>query len=53
MKKTPRYDPETGEWRYGGRYYDEYPSDEVEQDEAAYDKHFNQEFRRRREDGPA
>ena len=47
----PHYDPETGEYRYNGRWYDYYPSEEVEKDEAAYDEHCDREFRRRRENG--
>ena len=41
MKKpqTPHRDPETEEWRYNGRWYEYYPSEEVETDEAAYDEH--------------
>ncbi|MFH1953141.1 MAG: hypothetical protein ABIL06_16175 [Pseudomonadota bacterium] len=52
MKKlqTPHRDPETGEWRYAGRWWDEYPTEEVEKDEAAYDEHCDREFRRQRED---
>ena len=55
MKKLhpPRRDPETGEWHYRGRWFDEYPSEEVEKDEAAYDEHCDREFRRRREDDQA
>ena len=52
MKKlsTPRQDPETGEWRYNGRWWDEYPNEELEKDEAAIDDYYDREFRRRRED---
>lgn len=52
MKKLsiPRQDPETGEWRYNGKWYDDYPSDELEMDEAAIDDYYDREFRRRRED---
>ena len=46
----PRQDPETGEWRYNGKWYDEYPSDELGEDEAALDEHWDREFQRQRED---
>ena len=52
MKKiqTPHYDRETEEWRYNGRWYDYYPSEEVEKDEAAYDEHCDRKFRENREE---
>ena len=52
MKKLhpPHRDPETGEYRYNGRWHDEYPSEEVEKDEGALDEYYDREFRRRRED---
>ena len=46
----PRQDPETREWRYNGKWYDQYPSEELEKDEAAYDDHWNREFRRKRDE---
>ena len=49
--KTPNQDLETGEWRYKGKWYDSYPSEELEKDEAAYDDYCDREFRRKKEEG--
>lgn len=52
MKKlsVPRQDPETWEWRYNGKWYDQYPSEDLERDEAALDDYFDRELHRRREE---
>ena len=55
MKKItrPRQDPETGEYRYNGKWYDYYPSEEVEADEGALDEYWDREYcRKRDEDKP-
>ena len=45
MKKIiyPDQDRETGEWRYNGKWFDNYPYDEVEADEAALDEYWDRE----------
>lgn len=48
---SPHQDPETGEWQYNGKWHDEYPSEELEKDEAALDEHWDREFNRRRDEG--
>jgi len=50
MKKIPlpQRDSVTGEYRYNGKWYDYYPSEEIEQDEAALDEHYDREMDRRR-----
>ena len=45
--KAPYQDPETHEWRYRGKWWNAYPSEELEKDEAAYDMYWDQEFHRR------
>jgi len=48
--RYPHQDPETREWRYNEKWYDQYPSEELEKDEAAYDDHWDREFRRKRDE---
>ena len=48
--RYPHQDPETREWRYNGKWYDQYSSEELEKDEAAYDDHWDREFRRKRDE---
>jgi len=41
MLRKPHYpiqNRETGEWRYRGRWFDHYPSEEVEKDEYEYER---------------
>ena len=44
----PRRDPETGEWRYRGKWYNSYPGDEIEADEAAYEDEMDRRMDERR-----
>lgn len=46
----PKQDPETGEWRYRGKWFDDYPSEELEKDDAAYDEACDREIDRKRVD---
>jgi len=46
----PSQDPETGEWRYHGKWYDYFPSEEVEKDEAALEDYWERKFNRMREE---
>ena len=52
MKKIiqPHQDPETGEWRYNGKWWDTYPSEELEKDETAYDEYWQRELDRKRDE---
>ena len=52
MKKyKPMYqDPATGEYRYKGNWYDNYPSEELEADEAAYEEYWDREYDRKRDE---
>ena len=54
MKKlsTPTRDPETGEWRYNGKWYDYYPDEELEADECALDDYWERKRNRYNEDDP-
>ena len=49
-KTTPQYDPETGEYRYNGRWWDHYPSEEIEAYEAAKDEYWEREQDRKRDE---
>ena len=42
-------DLETGEYRYNGKWWDSYPYDEIEADEAALDEHWEREQDRKRD----
>ena len=46
---APRQDPETGEWRYNGKWWD-CSSDELEADEAAYEDYWDREYNRKRDE---
>ena len=46
----PRQDPETGEYRYNGKWFDYYPNDELEADAAAYDEYWDREYDRKRDE---
>ena len=52
MKKiiSPAQDPETGEWRYKGKWWASYPNEEVEKDENALDEYWDRELDRRRDE---
>lgn len=51
MKKNTLYkDPVTGEYRYNGKWWNYYPHDEIEADEAAWDDHWEREQDRRRDE---
>jgi len=51
MKKitSPHRDPETGEYRYNGKWYDSWPREEIEKDEAALDEYWEREQDRKRD----
>jgi len=48
--KPVHQDPATGEYRYKNKWYDNYPSEELESDEAAYDEHWDREYDRKRDE---
>ena len=52
MKKIilPARDPETGEYRYKGRWWSSYPNEELAKDENALDEYWDREFDRRRDE---
>ena len=47
---APRQDPETGEWRCNGKWWDKFPSEELEADEGAYDDYWDREYDRKRDE---
>ena len=47
--KPLRQDPVTQEYYYNGKWYDSYPFDEIEKDEAALDEYWNREIDRKRD----
>ena len=47
---APVQDQETGEWRYNGKFYSEFPTDELEKDERALEDYWKKRFDRLRED---
>ena len=48
-KPMPHQDPETKEWRYNSKWWDYYPSEEIEADEAALDEYWERERDSRRD----
>lgn len=46
----PRQDPETGEWRYNGKWWDHWPGEEIEADKAALDEYYDREYDRKRDE---
>ena len=42
---------ETGEWFYHGKFYDEYPSEEVWADHNTWEEHQERKYERMREEG--
>ena len=52
MKRIPlpQRDGVTGEYRYNNKWYGHYPSEEMEQDEAALDEYWDRKMDRRRDE---
>lgn len=51
MKRHYPRQVETGEWFYRGKYYDEYPSDEVEKDHEMQERMAELKFEQMRDEG--
>ena len=47
----PSKDPETGEWKYNGKWFNHYPDEEIEADEAALDEYWERRQDRKRDEG--
>jgi len=47
----PKQDLATKEWHYQGVWYDYFPSEEMERDEAEFDDSWDRELERMREEG--
>ena len=47
---SPRQDSETGEWRYNGKWWDYWPSEELEADEAALNQYWEHKQDERRDE---
>lgn len=48
-RKVPQYDHVTGECRYGGKWWDSYPHEEIEAEEVALDEYWERKQDRRRD----
>ena len=50
-KKYPRKDELTGEWLFEGKWYDEYPHKEVDEQHSRYDEYMEYKYDEMRDEG--